>query len=138
MNGNFNNSTERSLRGIILELKEEVKEFVQTRVQILSGEARMIGRRLAMAIPFALVGALFLSIGIFLFVIALVAVIAFALGADSLAWFYGFLVVGGFALIVGGITLLLARSELKHAGLPKKTMEVLRQDKLWLQKETEA
>lgn len=138
MNGNFNHSTERSLRGIILELKEEVKEFVQTRVQILSGEARMIGRRLAMAIPFALVGALFLSIGIFLFVIALVAVIAFALGADSLAWFYGFLVVGGFALIVGGITLLLARSELKHAGLPKKTLEVLRQDKLWLQKETEA
>ena len=137
MNGNPNYS-ERSLRAIILELKEEVAEFVQTRVQILTGEARMIGRRLAMAIPFALVGALFVGIGIFLFVIALVAVIAFALGADSLAWFYGFLIVGGFAAIVGGIALLLARSEFKHAGLPKKTLEVLRQDKLWLQKETEA
>ena len=138
MNGNPNISTERSLRAIILELKQEVQEFIQARVEMLTSELRMIASRLAVAIPFALMGALFLCIAIFLFVIALVAVIAFALGADSLAWFYAFLIVGGFAAIVGGLALLLARSEFKHAGLPKKTLEVLRQDKLWLQKETEA
>ena len=139
MNGNPNSGTERSLRAIILELKEEVMEFVEARVQMLASELRMMAGRLAIAIPFALVGALFLSIAVFLFVIALVAVIAFALGADSLPWFYAFLIVGGFSGIVGGIALALAGREIKHAGLaPRKTLEVLREDRLWLRKETEA
>jgi len=51
-------------------------------------------------------------------------------------WFFAFLAVGAVWLIGGGILGWMALREFQAKGLfPKKTMEVLKADKIWIQSE---
>ena len=127
---------ERSLAAVVAEIKDEVKEFVQTRVALLTAELKSNMADLKAAIPLALIGLVLLGTAYLLLVLALVGLVAVAFLGNPYAWFFAFLIVGGFWLIVGGLMAYMAYSKLRKSSLmPRKTVETLKADKQWLENE---
>ena len=127
---------ERSLASIISEMKEEGKQFIQTRLAIFSTELRERADRLKAAAPLGAVAALIGATSLLLLSMALVSLIAVAFDSSPYRWFYGFLIVGITWAIAAGIAGFFAYREINLAELPpKRTIEVLKADKLWLESE---
>ena len=124
----------RTVGEVVAELKGEIKDFVQTRVQMLMNEVREKIRDSKSAAVYGGIGAVLLSTAYLLLNLALVGLVAVAFWGSPYAWFLAFLIVGVCWSILGGLMALLAMR--KFQGLaPKKTIEVLREDKVWLQRE---
>jgi hypothetical protein len=67
---------------------------------------------------------------------ALIALIAAAFYPSRFAYFFGFLIVGIVYAVAGSIAGLFAYRELKEKGIvPQRTMQVLKDDRVWLQTE---
>jgi uncharacterized membrane protein YqjE len=126
-----NNANGRTLAGVISELKEEVKEFLETRYQMLVSELQQKLATWRMAMPLFLVALALGAIGFLLLSGALVAAIALLVG-----WGWSFLIVGAVYLVLGGSIGFLAYREIKEVGVaPTRTINVLKQDQVWLQSE---
>ena len=124
----------RSVSEVIAELKEEIKDFVQTRVKLFTNEMRQKIRDSKSAAILAAIGVILLGTAYLLLNLALVGLLAVAFWGSPYAWFWAFLIVGLSWLILGGLIALLAAR--KFQGLaPQKTIDVLREDKLWLEQE---
>jgi uncharacterized membrane protein YqjE len=95
------NNNGRSIAAIPSEMKEELKEFAQTRVDIVKTELREKVSRLKIAAPLATAGALFLSTAYLLITLALVALVAVFIGDTSYRWVFVFLAVAFLWLIIG-------------------------------------
>lgn len=129
-------ANDHSLPATILEIKQELKEFARTRIDLVSTELREKGNNLKMAAPLLATGALFLATGYLLLTLALVSLIMVAFADSSYRWFLAFLIVAVAWLIFGGMAALMARRVIVRTELiPRKTLEVLRADKRWLQNE---
>jgi len=126
---------ERSLRTVVNELKLELREFVQTRIQIFREEMKNKTSLLKIAVPmFGIALALF-WVGFLALTGLFVVLIASAFGGWA-GWAWAFLIVAGVYFIVGGICAAFALGELKSKSLaPKRTMQVLKQDQVWLRNE---
>jgi uncharacterized membrane protein YqjE len=125
-----------TLAGVVAEIKDETKEFVQTRVQMFKAELREKVATWKSGALLAGVGALLLGTAYLLLTLALVGLVAVAFWGSPYAWFLAFLIVGALWGIIGGILAFLAVREFRRQGIaPKKTLEVLREDKMWLQSE---
>jgi uncharacterized membrane protein YqjE len=126
----------RSLTEVILEIRDEVSEFVQTRSQLLAAELR---ERLASSGKAAVYGAVaivLLGTGFLLLTLALVGLVAVAFWGSPYAWFFAFLIVAVVWLSLGAMMALGARRS--FSGItPKKTLEILRKDKIWLRSEVQ-
>ena len=135
MSADVNNG--RSMAAILGEMKDEIQEFVQTRIELLKRELQEKISAIKSAIPAAIIGGLLLLTAFLLLSFALVALVAVGFGENPYRWFFGFLIVGVFWAIGGGMGLYMARRRLSQQGLvPRKTVEVLSGDKVWLQNET--
>ena len=125
-----------TLAGVVAEIKDETKEFVQTRVQMFKAELREKVATWKSGALLAGVGVVLLGTAYLLLTLALVGLVAVAFWGSPYAWFLAFLIVGAFWGIIGGILAFLAVREFRRQGIaPKKTLEVLREDKMWLQSE---
>lgn len=125
------NANGRTLAGVVSELKEDVKEFLETRYQMLLNELRHKLATWRMAMPLFLVALALGVVGFLLLSVALVAAIAVLVG-----WGWSFLIVGAVYLVVGGSVGFLAYREVKAVGVaPTRTLNVLKQDQVWLQSE---
>jgi len=126
----------RSLASVVAELKDEMKEFVETRVQLARSEMRESMTAVRRGVPLA-VGALVLAgTGYLLLTLAIVGLVAVAFWGSPYAWFLSFLIVGVLWLLFGGVVAYLAYNEFRsHGTFLKKTKSVLQQDKLWIQSE---
>jgi uncharacterized membrane protein YqjE len=126
----------KNLAAIIAELKDEIKDFVQTRVEMFKSEVRETLDAWKTAIPLAVIAVVLLATAYLLLTIAVVAVVAVAFWNNPYHWFFAFLVVGAVWLIGGGILGWMALREFQSKGLfPKKTIEILKADKIWIQSE---
>src|SRR5437016_3002237 len=127
---------ERSLAEIIAEIKDEVKEFIQTRVALLQSELKDNISSLKKALPLAAIALVLLGTAYLLLTLALVALIAVAFWGNPYAWFFALLIVGGVWLLGGGMMAFFAYNQFcSHGLVPKKTVEVLKADKMWLESE---
>jgi len=134
MIGEANNG--RSLAAILGEMKDELQEFVQIRIELLKRELGKKISALKAAFPAALIGGLLLLTAFLLLSFALVALVAVGFGGNPYRWFFGFLIVGVFWAIGGGMGLYMAKRRLTQQGfIPRKTVRVLSGDKVWLQNE---
>jgi len=128
-NGRFEN--DRSLQGTLQDIKNEIKDFVQTRFEILMQEMQEKISSYKSALPMAVAGLLFLATAWFLLTGAIVAAIALALG-----WPWAFAIVGFAYFILGATIGWLAYKEVTSANMkPERTMQVLKQDQVWLEQE---
>jgi uncharacterized membrane protein YqjE len=133
---NFSTNGERSLASIVIEIREELKSLVITRVEMLKSELRDATAAIKAGVPFLGVAAAMLGTAYLLFTLALVALIVVAFGANPYRWFFALLIVGGIWLLTGGMAAMFALRRFQaHGFFPKKTVEVLKADKAWIQNE---
>ena len=127
---------EKSIGTVVSETKQELKEFIQTRIAIFRTEFAEKLRTWKYAIPMLLAAlALFLAAWIVL-TFAIVALLAGIFQPSPYAWLFGGLIVGVAYLLLGLAVGWFAYSELSSVGVaPQRTMEVLKQDQVWIQNE---
>ena len=127
---------ERSLASLIAEIREELKSLLTTRVEMLKAELREALSAVAAGLPLALVAAVMVATSYLLLTLALVALIVVAFGDNPYRWFFALLIVGFAWLVLGGMAAFFAWNQFRaHSFVPKKTVEVLKADKAWLQSE---
>ena len=124
----------RPLAEVVAELKEELIDFLQTRVQMLMSELRESAKNSKSPAIFGGIALLLLGTAWLLLNLALVGLVAVAFWGSAYAWFFSFLIVGLFWAILGGILGLAAQRQLRRLA-PRRTIKVLKEDKIWLQQE---
>jgi len=130
------NDNGRSLASVIAEAKDELKSFIATRISMLMSELRDKTSALKSALPILIVGAVFLLTAWFLWVGALVAAIYVAFMGNAFAAAISLAIVGLFCVLVGAIAVLFGARGLSDTGLmPKRTIRVLKEDRLWISNE---
>ena len=129
-------SNGRSLAAIITEMKEELKDLVKTRIEMFRAELQEKLKTLKIAAPLAGLGALLLGTAYLLFTMALVGLVVAFFRDNPYRWFFAFAAVAVLWTLLGGIAAYFAKREFELKGLmPRKTIEVLKEDKLWIQAE---
>jgi uncharacterized membrane protein YqjE len=118
------------------ELREDFKDFVSTRLQMLQVEIKEKIAALKVSLPALLIGCLALLTAFFLFTAGLVSVIAVAFAGSPYAYPLAFFIVCAlYALGGGAITAFGIKSLLSARLKPERTLRVLKQDQIWLQSE---
>jgi uncharacterized membrane protein YqjE len=134
MHNDVNNG--RTLAAIIAEIKDELKEFAQTRIEMFKAELQEKVKTLKIAAPLAALGALLLGTAYVLFTLALAGLAVAFFGDTPYRWFFAFAIIAVLWTLVGGIAAYFAKREFELKGLmPNKTIEVLKGDKIWIQAE---
>ncbi len=128
--------TEKSIATILAETKDELKQFVTTRVNILKAEMDEKISRIKSVIPLAIVAVVFLLSGWMVLTFALIALLHALFVPSVYAWLWASLIVTAVYMAVGAIAGWLAYSEIKATNLtPTRTLKVLQQDQVWIQNE---
>ena len=128
--------TEKSLATLLAETREELKEFVVTRLGILKAEIEEKIRTWKYVIPIMVIAAALLWAGFLTLTFALVALLHGVFMPSPFAWLWGALIVGGVYLVLAIAIGWFAYSELSAQGIaPTRTLKVLKQDQVWLQNE---
>jgi uncharacterized membrane protein YqjE len=134
MNTDVNNG--RSLAAVLADLREELKELLKTRFSMLKAELSDKFETLKIAAPLAALGILLLGTAYLLLTMALVGLVEAFFPANPYRWCLAFLGVAVLWSLLGGIAAYFATREFELKGLvPKKTIEVLKGDKIWIQSE---
>jgi uncharacterized membrane protein YqjE len=127
-------SDRHTFASLIAELKRESVAFVGTRAELFFSELRDKTRNSRKVALFGGLALIFGGVAFLLFSVAAVALVAIAFWGTPFAFFWGFLIIGICYLLMGAINSMVAYYG--FTGLaPRKTIEVLRDDKSWLQAE---
>ena len=130
------NGHDRSLGSIIAEIKEEVKDFVNTRVQVIRSEIQETVGAAKVALPLSFMALALFWIGLLLFTAAAVVLVASAFAGHVYAWFFATVIVGFLWICFGAIAAFFAYNAFRsRSRFPQRTVEVLKADKVWLQTE---
>jgi Putative Actinobacterial Holin-X, holin superfamily III len=128
--------TEKSLSTILAETKEELKEFVSTRMGILKAEIDEKIRTWKYVVPLLLGAAALLLAGWMALTFALMALLHAIFLPSPYAWLWAGLIIGGAYLVLGIAIGWFAYSEISAAGIvPTRTLQVLKEDQVWIQNE---
>ena len=126
----------KSLGAVLHEIKDDLKEFAQTRFDMLRSE---LNEKLAVwktSIPMLLIALVFAWTGFLCLTFFLVAAIRTLFAGSAWDWAFAAIIVAGLYFIVGGTIAWLAYRELSYTGVkPERTLQVLKQDQVWLQNE---
>lgn len=125
----------KPLGAVLHEIKDDLKEFFETRYQMLAGELRDKVAVWKTSLPMLAIAAV---LGVTAFLCITFAIIAALrpLFESEYGWAIAAVIVAVLYLLVAGILAWLAYRELQYEGMaPKKTMEVLKQDQVWIQSE---
>ena len=126
----------RTVAEILTDMKEELTEFVQTRVTMFRTELQEKLNMAKVAIPLAAMAVVFLLTAFLLFSGALVGLVLAAFPNSLYRWFFACLIVGIFWVVLGAAAAYFAKREFElRTMMPKRTLEVLKGDKLWIQAE---
>jgi uncharacterized membrane protein YqjE len=130
----YNNG--RTVADVLADMKEELREFVETRLTMLKTELQDKLQTLKIALPLVVVGVVLLGTAYLLFTLAAVGLVAAFLPDSPYRWCFAFLAIAALWTVLGGIAAYLAKYEFAMKEMmPRKTIEVLKQDKLWIQAE---
>jgi len=137
MNQAVNNG--RTVAAILADTKDELRQFIETRVTLLGAE---LSEKMAMtkrAAPLAAGALMLLGTAYVLFTLALVGAVVALLPANPWRWCLAFLAVGVLWAVLGGIAAALARRRFALKQLmPNRTIGVLKGDGLWIQSEVKS
>ena len=130
------NGYTKSVTEVMENLKEELKEFVTTRLAMLRSELNDKYQSFKMAAPVLTIGFAMLGTAWLLFTGFLVCIIAQAFAPSPWDYAISFILVTVLYAIVGGLVAYLAWRQLKQKGVkPERTIRVLQEDRIWLQAE---
>jgi hypothetical protein len=128
--------TGRTVAAMLADMREELRDFVETRFAMLKTELREKLKMLKIAAPLAVIGILLLGTAYCLFTGALVGLVVGFLHDNPYRWCFAFLAIAVLWSLLGGIAVYFAMREFELKGLmPNKTLGVLKGDKIWIQSE---
>lgn len=126
----------RSLAEVAAEIKEEIKDFAQTRIRLFKAESQQKLALLKIAALLAGVAVVLLATAYVLITLGLAALIAAIFANNPYHWVFGFFGVALLWAVVGGIAAYFAKREFALKGImPTRTLQVLKGDKIWIQRE---
>ena len=126
----------RSVTAILSDIKEEVKDVIQTRIELLQREMREKLAYFKIAAPLAAAGVMLVMTAYLLIILGLAAAVAAFFATNPYRWFLGFAIVGVLWGFLGGVAAYFTKPELELKNLaPKRTFEVLKGDKVWVHRE---
>lgn len=126
----------RSLGATVNEVKEEFKQFAETRIAMLQSEMKEKVALIKASAPMLAIGAVLGGVAFLVLTGALICLIHMAFAQSAWGWFYAFLIVGVVYAVFGGIAGFMGYQNLtKHGLTPERTIKVLKDDKIWLQNE---
>lgn len=125
-----------TLADILTEIRDEIKDFTQTRFQLLTAELGQTFKLLKVAALLAGIALVLLGTAYIFITLGLAALVAASFAESPYRWVFGFLAVGILWAILGGIAGYFAKREFTLKGIaPNRTIAVLKGDKLWIQSE---
>lgn len=120
-------------------LKQELGEFISTRVAMLRSETGEKLRTIKLAAPTMVIGFVLLLTAWLLFTAFLVTIIAQVFMPSPWAYTSSFILVTVLYAIVGGSAAYRGWKQLRDTGIkPERTIRVLEQDRIWLQTEAKS
>lgn len=126
----------KSIGQLVRELKSDARDFVSTRLQILTQEMSDKVRVWKVAVPMLVIAGLIGGIALLTLSFAFVAFLAGVFEPSPYAWCYGALIVSSCYFITAFGLFYLGKRELTQTGVaPLRTMRVLKQDQIWIQNE---
>lgn len=126
----------RRLAEILAEMRAELIEFVQTRISMLRTELSEIWKAAKVAIPLVGLATLLLGTAFLLLTGALVGLVVAAFPQSIYRWFFACIIVAFFWGVLGAAAAYFAKREFEIKNMaPKRTLEVLKADKLWIEAE---
>jgi Putative Actinobacterial Holin-X, holin superfamily III len=129
-------SGERTLAGMVSEVLDELKDFARTRVEMMRSDVRETFQAASRWLPLGILACVLLITAYLLFTAAVVALVSVAFVTNPYRWFLSCLAVALVWSAAGGIFAYLAWTQFRaHGMLLKKTLDVLKADKVWLQNE---
>ncbi len=128
----------KSLQTVLHDIKNELRDFISTRMELLRAELIDKWEGWKSALPLMAAGALLLVAAFFAFTFGLVAGAAALIGGDY-AWALGAGAVTLLYGIIGGALAWMGSKQLTAEGVvPDRTLKVLKQDQLWIKNEARA
>ena len=128
----------KPLGELLQSFKQELSEFISTRVQIAIAEMKQKTTAWKTAVPLLGAALLFAVMAFTCLTFALVSLIAESL-SGGYAWAIAAAIVALAYVIIGGIVGWLGYSELKDESIvPERTLRVLKADQNWIKNETRA
>ena len=128
--------TEKSLATILAETKDEIKQFITTRVSMLKMEIGEKVRTLKSVAPILFFALALLWAGWMALTFAVIALLHGLFMPSVYAWGWAALIVAGAYLALGIAVGWFVYREIKATGLkPSRTLTVLKQDQTWIQNE---
>jgi len=124
----------RSLGVIVAEIRDELKSFLCTRVEMIRSELDESLAAARLGVPLIVLALLLGAVGFLLLSIAVAVLVAGAFAGNPYAWFLGFLSVGFLWTLFAVVAAFFAYNPLRKR-FPKRTLEVVKADKMWLQSE---
>jgi uncharacterized membrane protein YqjE len=126
----------RTVADILAETRDELKQFIETRVMLFRTELREKASLIKHAAPLVGAAAVFLGTAYLLFTLALVGLAWALLPASDFRWCFAFLAVAVLWSILGLIAASVAKRHLALKKLvPERTIGVLKGDRVWIQSE---
>lgn len=130
------NNGVKTVPEVVADLKEELKEFVATRLAMLRGEWNEKFETLKLSAPVLIIGLTLLWTGWLAFTGFLICIIAEAFLPSAWAFVISFIIVAVCYAIIGGGMAFAGYRQLREKGVkPERTIRVLQQDRIWLQTE---
>ena len=131
----MSNGNHKPVQEVITDLKEELKEFLNTRFAMLRAEMTEKANNIRMVAPVLLIGVGLLLTAWVTFT-GLVIVLVAHLVPGPWAYVISFAIVTFAYGAIGAASAMYAWGKLKHTGVkPERTIRVLEQDRVWLQAE---
>jgi hypothetical protein len=126
----------KSIGQVVSELKNDAREFVNTRLQILGQEMSEKLTIWKASVPILATSALLAVTAFLVLTFAFVAFLAGIFQPSAYAWCYGALIVMAIYFCAAFGLFYLGRRELTQAGvMPTRTLRVLKDDQIWIQNE---
>jgi len=124
------------MREVIYEIKDELRDFAVTRIEMFKTELNEKFARVKAAIPLMITGAVFAIGAFFALTFGLIAAVAAFVPDNPWRWAIGAGAIFLLYAIVGGILGWMGYKEVTTEGLaPQRTLRVLKQDQIWIQNE---
>jgi hypothetical protein len=130
---------EKSIAAVLAETKQELQEFIETRINILKSEIKEKLKTWKWAVPLLLLSLSILLAAWITITIGLVAAVHVWFLPSAYSWCLAGVIVGALYLVIGVSLFFFSWGKLKEAGVaPVHTLEVLKEDQIWIRKETRA
>ena len=143
-NGTSDELTKRndneSLTGLVSRLGEDVMQLFNSQLALFKVEIKEEANAYARGITMIAIGAVIATVGFALLNVAIAFAVSTLFAQANLSqpasYALGFVVTGGFYILVGAIVVMLMKNRLGKQNLvPKRTVDELRKDKQWLKNE---